>query len=453
MTSRSPARRAIVWLVGLAGIELVALTLLATLDHVDVPVLLLAYGTAFGAYLAIVLLLRTNASPVWIVLGAALFLRLPWIPSIPTLSDDAWRYLHDGRAQLAGINPFRYPPSAPEADAYAGPERPLINHPELPTVYPPGAQLTFFAAAVLKPHLISWKIMLLVFELALAAGMVQWLRARGSDPKWVAVYLLHPLPVIEFAGNGHVDAIAIAGLVLSLAFLERRRSALGAVALAFSIASKYLMVPVAAFAVRLVQGRGRGTFVAAFVLALVFLYLPYLTVIPVGSLGTFAGTFEFNGSVYELARLALSRGATRGVFGIVLLGVLVVLWRRNASPEQAAFVWVAAVLILSPIVHPWYLTWLIPFLAWRREAWAFAWTATIVLAYTVLPDWQKDGIWELPTWVPWAEYAPVAALLLWRLRRGFPSTRGDPSGGSAASSTTPSLTAPSGSRRGSADSR
>ena len=32
----------------------------------------------------------------------------------PTLSDDMFRYVWDGRVQAHGISPYRYPPDAPQ---------------------------------------------------------------------------------------------------------------------------------------------------------------------------------------------------------------------------------------------------------------------------------------------------------------------------------------------------
>ncbi len=368
---------------------------------------MLGYGVAFGAYVGILLVLRRTPPPVWLAVALGLFLRLPWLVGPPTLSDDVWRYLHDGRAQVAGVNPYRYPPSAPEVDAFAGPERPLINHPELRTVYPPGAQLMFLVSAILGGSVLAWRAVLLICELALAAALVTVLRRRNLPPGRVAAYLLHPLPVIEFAGNGHVDGVALAALVVGLALLERKPLASGA-AFACSIASKYLPVPVVPFAVRSLDGRGRWLFTTACLGALFAVYLPYLSVPPFGSLDTFATTFEFNGSFYRMFTLLLTPVAARGSLVLALLSVLAWLWWRRATADQAAFWWIGAVLLASPIVHPWYVTWLIPFFAWRAHAWAVAWTGTIILAYAVLPAWIGDGVWQLPAWVPWAEYLPVA---------------------------------------------
>ncbi len=78
---------------------------------------------------------------------------------------------------------------------------------------------------------------------------------------------------------------------------------------------------------------------------------------------------------------------------------------------DVAFLWIAAVLLLSPIVHPWYVTWLVPFLAWRRDTWVLVWTGTVIAAYAVLPDWWSSGIWDLPIWALLLEYVPVYILL------------------------------------------
>ena len=50
---------------------------------------------------------------IWIVV-AAIGLRAVALTRTLPLSTDIWRYLWDGRVANAGINPYRYPPNAPE---------------------------------------------------------------------------------------------------------------------------------------------------------------------------------------------------------------------------------------------------------------------------------------------------------------------------------------------------
>ena len=70
----------------------------------------------------------------------------------------------------------------------------------------------------------------------------------------------------------------------------------------------------------------------------------------------------------------------------------------------------AAAALLSPVLHPWYLLWLIPSFCFWRPAALVALTGTVVLAYTVWPGYLAGAGWLLPSWARVAEYAPVAIL-------------------------------------------
>ncbi|MCH8936557.1 MAG: hypothetical protein IIB90_12590 [Gemmatimonadetes bacterium] len=406
--SNSSPRWAIISLLIL--VELAALTYLSRISQPSTTILFASYAPAFAAYVALLAIARRGDTPLWLWFATALLLRIPWIIAGASLSDDVWRYIHDGRAQLAGISPFLYPPSAPEAAAYAGPEVALINNPDLTTIYPPFAQLAFRIAASLGATLLSWKLVLLVFDLGIGAALIPLLRRKKLPLALVAAYLLHPLPIIEFAGNGHVDAIAICTLMIALAFAEGRVVMSGA-AFAASVASKYLALPLVPFFIRNLATGRRLVFLGAAAAAGILFYLPFTDPLPLGSLGTFARTFEFNGPVAGVLSTWITPEGARWFMGGSLLLLLGWLWWRKVEVADVAFLWIAGVLLLSPIVHPWYVTWLVPFLAWRRDMWVLVWTGTVIAAYAVLPDWWSSGIWDLPGWALLLEYLPVYILL------------------------------------------
>ena len=78
----------------------------------------LAFFAAFGLYAVVtVLALRLNSFSRWEwvgVFGLAILFQGLLIFTPPTLSDDMYRYVWDGRVQAQGINPYLYPPKAPE---------------------------------------------------------------------------------------------------------------------------------------------------------------------------------------------------------------------------------------------------------------------------------------------------------------------------------------------------
>ena len=66
--------------------------------------------------LAVAIVRRGRLPPrtIWLVLGVAVAMRVLTLTAPPVLSSDLYRYVWDGRVQLAGINPYRYLPVADE---------------------------------------------------------------------------------------------------------------------------------------------------------------------------------------------------------------------------------------------------------------------------------------------------------------------------------------------------
>lgn len=89
--------------------------------------------------------------------------------------------------------------------------------------------------------------------------------------------------------------------------------------------------------------------------------------------------------------------------------------RRRLEPIPA-FLWVGgALVLLTPVMHPWYLLWVLPWAA-CRGAWPwFAFGAALPLAYLPLDGWWAGGSWDAPAWVPLVEYGVLAAAAAWWL--------------------------------------
>src|SRR5207237_5469332 len=185
-----------------------------------------------------------------------------------------------------------------------------------------------------------------------------------------------PLVPIEVAGSGHMDIVGALLLLVSAAALARRWRATAAVALGLAIAVKLL--PVVLLPLYWKRVRIRDAVLAAAVVGL--LYVPFLNHgrIPIGSLGTYVHSFRFNGPVFAI----LHRVAPPQVLGglAVLVGLVTAVWLRRASPEWSpeVFAWpMAASLLCAPVVFPWYLLWLLPFLTSASTLLIIVWTVSI----------------------------------------------------------------------------
>jgi alpha-1,6-mannosyltransferase len=304
-----------------------------------------------------------------LVIGVAM--RLILLPG-PPVSTDAWRYIWDGRVQADGINPYLYLP----ADAALAHLRDTVVFPEMnradyaPTIYAPMAQIVFFLVTRLSESMVVMKAAMLAFEAVAVWLLLQLLAHRGLPRTHVLLYAWHPLPVWEFAGSGHVDALAMCFLLLAFVATDRRWPFLAGAALAAGTFIKYLP---AATAPALYK-RWDWRMPVAFVVTAVLLYLPYLSAGRqlTGFLGGYlADEGMMNGQGIYLWTLlskiaALPAEASPIYFPIaatVLIALAAVLFFRRAEPgadlAMALVLAVATMVALSP--HwPWYFIWLIP---------------------------------------------------------------------------------------------
>jgi len=70
----------------------------------------------------------------------------------------------------------------------------------------------------------------------------------------------------------------------------------------------------------------------------------------------------------------------------VLVGFLTAIWMRRKSTEGSsdAFAWpIAASLLCAPVVYPWYLLWLLPFIRSTSTVPIMIWTLSIIPTYYV----------------------------------------------------------------------
>ena len=75
----------------------------------------------------------------------------------------------------------------------------------------------------------------------------------------------------------------------------------------------------------------------------------------------------------------------------------------------------AAALLCAPLVYPWYLVWLAPFLVAAQTMPLTIWTVSILSTYVV---WRLVGVpWAVPVWALVIEYGALVAAAWWRWRR------------------------------------
>ena len=328
------------------------------------------------------------------------FLRVP-----AGTDDDIHRYVWDGRLQRLGYNPYLVVPSDPALAGLHTLETRTLNNAYLPSPYPAGAELFFRAITAIHESVFTLKVAFVVCDFVLVFILLDILRRSGQGAHWVLAYAWNPL-LAEVAGSGHIDIVGVLLLLVSLAALLRRWRTVAAVAFGLAVAVKFL--PIVLLPLYRKRVRLRDAALAAIVVGL--LYVPFLDhgCIPTGSLGTYVHSFRFNDPVFAgLERVAAPQLAA----GIaVLAGLLTAIWtRRKSVISPAAFAWpMAASLLCAPVVYPWYLLWMLPFLRSASTMPIIIWTVSIIPTYYVWHLRSLGRPWLLPGWIMWLEYGCVA---------------------------------------------
>jgi alpha-1,6-mannosyltransferase len=344
-----------------------------------------------------------------IVIGVVLaaLWHVPFLLTPPGSDDDIHRYVWDGRVQRLGYNPYLVVPSDPALGGLHTPETRTLNNPDVPSPYPAGAQLFFRAVTAIRESVFALKVAFVVCDLAIVLVLLDILRSSRQGAHWVLAYAWNPLLATEVAGSGHIDIVGALLLLVSFAALGRRWRTLAAVAFGLAVAVKFL--PIVLLPLYWKRVRMHDAALAAAVVGL--LYVPFLNHgrIPIGSLGTYVQSFRFNDPVFAaLERVA----APQLVVGLaVVVGLLTAVWQRSKAPAGSsdAFVWpMAASLLCAPVVYPWYLLWLLPFVRSASTLPIIIWTVSVIPTYYVWHLRTLGRPWLVPGWIMLLEYGSVA---------------------------------------------
>ena len=428
MGAQPLVRRAAPWLILACGAA--QLLLLAGVSCLDARVATLPFlwllGGASVAYVATLLLLVRHPHGSRRQLAACLLIalagRLVLVGAAPVASDDVYRYLWDGRVQQYGYNPYAAAPADPALAALHTADTRRIDPTSavLPAVYPPAAQLFLRVVTSIHESVTAIVAAVVVCDLLTMLLLWRWLAACGRSPWWVLAYAWHPLPAIEGAAAGHIDLLGTLLVVAAAAALHARRTLVASLALAAAFSVKFLPVVLAPLLWRRVRLRDGLAAVAAVGL----LYLPFVSgtvPVPIGSLPQFAAQWRFNGPLFAWIEAAV--GAPAAFVLAVGAGLAVAAVARARLPAAAPEAWawpLAATLLLLPTVYPWYLVWMIPFLAAPRAWPLIVWTLAAPLTYIVWASRAAGAGWVLPGWVEPIEYGLLIAALgaAWLFSRG-----------------------------------
>jgi hypothetical protein len=321
----------------------------------------------------------------------------------PLLSSDIFRYVWDGRVQGAGINPYSYFP-AHDAVAHLRDATifPRINRADYAvTIYPPVAEFFFLIVTRIGENVNVMRLALLGCEAVSVTVVMLFLRRMERPTTRVVAYFWHPLPIWEIANSGHVDAFAVALMLLGLWVALTGRAKRGAVLIALGMLVKPYVAPALAPVWRLRDWKMPLVVIAVITLC----YLPYLSIgwgvfgfLTKGYL-TEEGIISGN-DLWLLSLWRLVFGAHRGdvaAYAAVAASILLFMAFSTArhpnrtiasSLADTNMLLLVVLLLLSPN-YPWYFLVIVPFVALCGNAptWAIS-IGALLLTDEVRWDFQ-----------------------------------------------------------------
>ena len=372
----------------------------------------------------------------------------------PTLSDDIYRYIWDGKLVVNGISPYQYAPYASQLAFLRDSNWALVNSKDIVSPYPPLLELLNGAVYLASPSVSAFKAAFMIPNFAIIAVLPILLRRLNLDPRLSIIYSWNPLFVLEFSSSGHDDPLALFFVLASFYLLFSGRRTLSAAAMALGVLSKLFPLLIVPLLLKRWGARGAVVFSAL----VVGFYLPFIlttqnVVAPI-SVYVLSDRSAFNGgafsvfvALFDALGVSWSFDAARVLELSLFLAVLGWLtWkgvRERANDLHLATYGAAAItlyLALSSTVEPWYLAWIfVPFLAIISSWTWILFSGVVVLTYyTYTQPPIQPGYWAEILWVKVGECAQLYGVAAYEIiRHIYLRPRGSPDQGVSEVGTAP----------------
>ena len=233
----------------------------------------------------------------------------------------------------------------------------------------------------------------------------------GNNWNRAWIYALHPLPIVETAGSGHLEPLAIAALLWGIKVWNSQRVG-GAFWILIATGIKIMPMLFLPFMRKDYRGIICGVLVLVLCSASVL------------QKGVFEGIFiyaqhwSFNGSAFDVLNL-FAPDKARFLVGLFLAGVVVYCLLKKQEIFQIGLWITGAFLILSPTVHPWYGLWVFPFaILCFADVW-FILLSLLPISYVALLSYDpQTQSWSPPLWPQIVEYGiPLLVLVQRQMKR------------------------------------
>ncbi len=412
----------------------------------DTTPLLVSFVLLFASYVWVLASANEISSKTWTRIS--LLYRFVLLFSVPTLSDDVYRFLWDGRLILNGVHPFLHPPCwfMEDGNSLPGLTNELYNHlnsKENFTVYPSLIQALFalsvwVGGSSITLSIITFRTIVLLADWGSIRVISTLTKEWNLPAKTPFIYSLNPVVILEFAGNLHTEVFAVYFLLATLWAVSRSNWLAASILFGFAVTAKLLPLILLPLTLLRIPSHHRLMFLAWSGVIILTAFIPFYNIEVLagwaGGLDLYFRKFEFNASIFNLVRaigffekgydVVQQAGPKLGI--IAALWILVYSWRNRSDigtfPGQRLaegyMVVFTIYYVFSTTVHPWYILPVLAFSAFTGFRFPLVWSCLIFFTYAG----YGNRTYTESCWVVAIEYFSMFAWMVYEIigsRRPF----------------------------------
>ena len=343
-------------------------------------------------------------------------------------SDDVNRYVWEGKVILEGINPYHYSPSSSQLNFLSSTNLELwqgINHKEWTAIYPPFALLVMTITAWVSPTILASKIAFTLFDIGTIFVLILLLKRLKMPMRGMVLYAFNPLILYAFSGHGHLDSLQMFFMFLSILLYYKKRWGWMFACIGLSVCSKYTSIIILPF----LLNRENWKFSFLFLVAFFLPFLPFESLSGVfDSLGRFGTKMQFNDSLHGIINYFITDISISSKIAYLIIFLwYIYFYLTSDGPLRGGLVFTTVLLLFSPTIHYWYLSWIIPFIVFFPSyAWLILCT-TIVFYFNVFgrEDFGKSTIDVLMEYIPFYLAGIFYFISVTRYKKNYKNTKKD----------------------------
>lgn len=362
--------------------------------------------------------IEVNVNHLIIFFLMSIIVQISFLNYEPIGSDDIYRYMWDGKVQDYNINPYLYKPIDKVLEKLHSDILPTkMNFKEMKTIYFPLSQWLFYIGYKLSgENFWGYKFLIFISLIITTLLIYKLLIELNISIKNILLFVISPLIYFQFSIDGHLDAFGLPLLLASLLFYISNKKILSAIFLGLSFSIKpiaIILIPIFFLEEKLLKDKLK--FVIISLLALAIQFLPYLNRSnPFEAFFIYTKNWMYNGFIFtSINNLLHNNQSSRLISWLVMIIFLIPVYFKKMHLIKKTYFSFFLMIIFSPVVHPWYISWLLILIPFTNYLSGVYLVSFVSLTSITIVIYKLTGIWKDFYLIQVIEFLPAIIFLFY----------------------------------------